>query len=106
MGIRLRAHVQLASRLRRLPAAQARGGRCPPADPHRARSRLRAARAMSLRLRIAIAAGLAVAVAVIGVAAVVYVAVRSELRGQVDDALAAPAAQFARAAGPSPGGHP
>jgi two-component system sensor histidine kinase MprB len=58
---------------------------------------------MSLRLRIAIAAGLAVAVAVIGVAAVVYVAVRSELRGQVDDALAAPAAQFARVAGPSPG---
>ena len=42
---------------------------------------------MSLRTRIAAVAGLAVAVAVIGAAVVVYVAVRSELRGEVDRSL-------------------
>jgi two-component system sensor histidine kinase MprB len=42
---------------------------------------------VSLRTRIAAAAGLAVAVTVIVVAAFVYVAVRSQLRGEVDDAL-------------------
>ncbi len=49
---------------------------------------------MSLRTRIAVAAGLAVAVAVIAVAVAVYVAVRSELLGQVDDALATRAQPF------------
>ena len=42
---------------------------------------------MSFRLRQTIATALAVAVAVAAVSAVVYFLVRSELRGQVDDAL-------------------
>ncbi len=42
---------------------------------------------MSLRTRIAAVAGLAVAVAVVLAAVVVYVAVRSDLRGQVDSSL-------------------
>ena len=42
---------------------------------------------MSLRTRIAAVAGLAVAVAVLGVAVIVYVAIRSELRGEVDRSL-------------------
>ena len=42
---------------------------------------------MTLRSRIAAAAGLAVALAVIAAAAAVYLGVRSELRGEVDDSL-------------------
>ena len=42
---------------------------------------------MSLRLRIAAIAGLAVALTVVGVAAGVYVAVRANLRGEIEDAL-------------------
>jgi two-component system sensor histidine kinase MprB len=44
---------------------------------------------MSLRTRIAAVAGVAVAITVIAVAAIVYVAVRSSLRGEVEDALVA-----------------
>jgi two-component system sensor histidine kinase MprB len=50
---------------------------------------------MSLRSRIAAAAGVAVALVVIAMAAFVYLAVRSELRGQVDDALRERARQVA-----------
>ena len=60
---------------------------------------------MSLRRRIAGTAGLAVAVVVLAVAIGVYVAVRSQLRGEVDNALrdrARPVAEFARS-GPGPG---
>jgi two-component system, OmpR family, sensor histidine kinase MprB len=42
---------------------------------------------MTLRHRIAAVAGLAVAVAVVAAAGVIYVAVRSELRGEIDRAL-------------------
>ncbi len=42
---------------------------------------------MTLRARIAAAAGLAVAVAVVGAAIVLYLAVRSDLRGQIDRSL-------------------
>ena len=42
---------------------------------------------MSLRTRIAGVAGLAVAVAVLLGAVLAYVAIRSELRGEVDNAL-------------------
>jgi two-component system sensor histidine kinase MprB len=56
---------------------------------------------MSLRARLGLVAGLAVALAVIVVAVVVYTGTRSELRGQVDKALADRAAPFQRrAAGP------
>jgi two-component system, OmpR family, sensor histidine kinase MprB len=66
---------------------------------------------MSLRTRIALAAGLAVAVAVLVAAAVVYLGVRAELRGEVDSALrerAEPLARFAgaRDRGPGPGPGP
>ena len=44
---------------------------------------------MSFRARITIAAAVAVAVAVAVASVVAYLAVRSQLRGQVDDALAA-----------------
>ena len=50
---------------------------------------------MTLRARIAAVAGLAVAVAVLLAAVVVYVAVRSDLRGQVDASLRQRAAAFA-----------
>ena len=42
---------------------------------------------MTLRTRLALAAGLAVALAVAAAAVVVYFAVRSELRGEIDDSL-------------------
>jgi two-component system, OmpR family, sensor histidine kinase MprB len=42
---------------------------------------------VSLRTRMAIAVGLAVAIAVLGVAIAAYAGMRSQLRGQVDDAL-------------------
>jgi two-component system, OmpR family, sensor histidine kinase MprB len=62
---------------------------------------------MSLRTRIALAAGLAVAVAVIGVAVAAYLAVRSELRGEVEDSLVARAEFFAlRLPEPGPPGPP
>jgi two-component system, OmpR family, sensor histidine kinase MprB len=60
---------------------------------------------VTLRRRIAGSAGLAVAVVVLAVAIGVYVAVRSQLRGEVDDALrdrARPVAEFALG-GPGPG---
>ncbi len=49
---------------------------------------------MTLRTRIAAVAGLAVAIAVLLAAVVVYVAVRSDLRGQVDTSLRQRAAGF------------
>ncbi|MFL5896665.1 MAG: sensor histidine kinase [Thermoleophilaceae bacterium] len=60
---------------------------------------------MSLRTRIAAVAGLAVAVAVVCGAGLAYVAIRSELRGQVDDALRSRATVFDRfaPAGGAPG---
>ena len=54
---------------------------------------------MSLRTRIAAVAGVAVAVTVLTAATVVYFAVRSSLRGEVEDALA----QRAEAPRPGPG---
>jgi two-component system sensor histidine kinase MprB len=63
---------------------------------------------VTLRRRIAGTAGLAVAVAVLVLAAGVYVAVRSQLRGEIDDALrqrARPVAQLS-AGGPGPGRRP
>jgi two-component system sensor histidine kinase MprB len=54
---------------------------------------------MSLRNRIAAVAGLAVAVAVIGAAVGVYIAVGSELRGEVDKALRDRARPFSAAGG-------
>ena len=44
---------------------------------------------MSLRARIAAVAGLAVAIAVVATAVFTYLAVRSSLRGEVDDSLTA-----------------
>ena len=58
---------------------------------------------MSLRRRIGAAAGVAVAVTVIAAAAIVYVAVRSSLRGEVDEALRERASGL-RVIGPGPGG--
>jgi two-component system sensor histidine kinase MprB len=58
---------------------------------------------MTLRARIAAVAGLAVAVAVLVAAVSLYVAVRSELRGEVDRSLAQRAAAFS-APGPSAAG--
>jgi two-component system, OmpR family, sensor histidine kinase MprB len=51
---------------------------------------------MSFRARLTIAAAVAVAVAVVIASAAAYLAVRSQLRGQVDDALAARAQIIAR----------
>ena len=59
---------------------------------------------MSLRLRIAAIAGLAVALTVVGVAAGVYVAVRANLRGEIEDALVERAEAYSRAQAGQPGG--
>jgi len=64
---------------------------------------------VSLRTRIACAAGLAVALAVIAAAVAVYLGVRTELRGEVDDALRARAEAILAPdgrGGPSPRGEP
>lgn len=61
---------------------------------------------MTLRARIAAVAGLAVAVAVLVVAVSLYVAVRSELRGEVDRSLAQRAAAFTGPPLRSPDGGP
>ena len=65
LGLRLRADVELARGVRRLPAAEDRGGRGAAADPYGARRRLRPARAMTLRARLTLSAALAVAAAVV-----------------------------------------
>jgi two-component system, OmpR family, sensor histidine kinase MprB len=56
---------------------------------------------VTLRTRIAAAAGLAVAVAVLAATAIVYVAIRSELRGEVERALRDRVEAIARAPGPA-----
>jgi two-component system, OmpR family, sensor histidine kinase MprB len=61
---------------------------------------------VSLRTRIAAAAGLAVAVTVIVAAGFVYVAVRSQLRGEVDDALRDRAMPVSRRLDPNGPGRP
>jgi two-component system sensor histidine kinase MprB len=59
---------------------------------------------VSLRTRIAAAAGLAVALVVVIAAVAIYLGVRSELRGEVDDSLRDRSADVARVAvGPLPG---
>lgn len=58
---------------------------------------------MSLRKRIAAVAGVAVAVIVVASAAIVYVAVRSNLRGEVERALDERAHALERRGGPPPG---
>src|SRR5206468_3104749 len=74
-------------RVHRLSETQARGRGRAAAHPHGARRRLRPARAVSLRGRIALVGGIAVAVAVAGVAVGSYAAVRSQLRGEIDNSL-------------------
>lgn len=59
---------------------------------------------MTLRLRIAAVASLAVALAVIVAAAGVYIAVRSELRGELDKTLRQRAGAFVLGPGRPPGG--
>jgi two-component system sensor histidine kinase MprB len=59
---------------------------------------------MTLRCRIAAAAGLAVALAVVAAAVAVYLGVRSELRGEVDDSLRNRAAAAAASFGGGPPG--
>jgi len=58
---------------------------------------------MTLRHRIAAVAGLAVALAVVAAATIIYVAVRSDLRGELDRALHARAAELTRGPAPSDG---
>ncbi len=63
---------------------------------------------MTLRTRIAAVASVSVAVAVLAAAIGLYVAVRSDLRGEVDSALRSRAHGFVRSGGPGgpPGGAP
>ena len=78
-GLRRVALVELAGRVRRPSAAQARGRWRAPADPDRSRCRLHVAGAMSFRLRLTVLAALAVAVAIVGASFVVYYTDRHEL---------------------------
>jgi two-component system sensor histidine kinase MprB len=61
---------------------------------------------VTLRARIAAAAGLAVAVAVVGAAVGLYLAVRSDLRGQIDKSLSARAQELASTPAPPFGTRP
>ena len=61
---------------------------------------------MTLRARIAAVAALAVALAVVATAVFTYVAVRSSLRGEIDDSLTSRAEGLAGAGGPAPGAPP
>jgi two-component system, OmpR family, sensor histidine kinase MprB len=62
---------------------------------------------VTLRLRIAAVASLAVAVAVLAAAVSVYLAVRSDLRGQIDESLTQRAQVFvSEPSGPAPSGVP
>src|ERR671914_723803 len=112
VGLRLRAGLERASRVRGVPAPQARGNRGSPAGAHGARGRIRPAGAVTLRARIAAAAGLAVALAVIAAALAVYLGVRGQLRGELDESLRDRTEAVARfgapGAGPpdGPGGPP
>jgi two-component system sensor histidine kinase MprB len=58
---------------------------------------------MTLRVRIAAVASLAVALAVVVVAVSLYLAVRSDLRGQIDESLSQRAQIFASTVAPPPG---
>ncbi len=61
---------------------------------------------MSLRTRIAAVAGLAVAIAVVAAAGIIYLAVRSQLRGEIEDSLRVQAQALTRfARGEGPAGH-
>src|SRR5213076_882506 len=94
LGLRLRALVELARRLHRLPETQDRGGRKAEADPDGSRRRLRAPRTVSFRTRLTLVAAAAVALAVVAASLVVFFVVRNQLRGQVDDALRSRARDF------------
>ncbi len=61
---------------------------------------------MSLRLRIAAVGGVAVALAVLAAAVGIYLAVRSDLRGQIDQSLTQRAQEFVSAPPPSDRGGP
>src|SRR5205823_14525641 len=94
LGLRLRALLELARRLHRLPEAQDRGGRTAEADPDGSRRRLRAPRTVSFRTRLTLVAAAAVAFAVVVASLVVFLVVRNQLRGQVDSALKSRAGNF------------
>src|SRR5262249_8562956 len=89
VGIRLRAGVELARGLHRLPAPQDGGRRRAAPRAHRARGRLRAAPAepMSFRRRIVLLSAGAVAASIVIASVVVYFVTRNELRGQIDASL-------------------
>ena len=111
LGVRLRPFLQRAARLRGLSAAQARAGGGASADPQRAGRRLRPARALSgdevtLRTRIAAVASLSVALAVLAAAVGAYLAVRADLRGQIDSSLRQRAQGSIAPGGPLSGGEP
>jgi two-component system sensor histidine kinase MprB len=61
---------------------------------------------VSLRLRIAAVGGVAVALAVLAAAVAIYLAVRSDLRGQIDQSLTQRAQEFVRAAPIAAGAFP
>src|SRR6202165_5796625 len=102
MGVRLRSRLQLARRLRRLSAAQARDGRRGPCDPNGSRRRLRDEGTVSFRLRVTLFTAAAVAVAAIGASVAMYLVVQGQLMHQVENNLQL-AAQNAARGGPGPG---
>ncbi len=107
LGVRLRSRVQRAAGVRGLPEAKARRRRSPAADPHGPRRRIRAPRALlTLRARIAAVAALAVTLAVVATAVFTYVAVRSSLRGEIDDSLTDRAGGLGGPGGPGRGRPP
>src|SRR5262249_44637202 len=94
LGLRLRPRVELARRVRRIPASEAGGGWRAAAHPHGARRGIRIEKPMrrlhlptSLGARLSLAAATAVAVAVALASVTAYFAVRAKLVGEVDQAL-------------------
>ena len=93
--LRLRSRLEDPGGLRRLPAAEAGGGRRATADPHRSGRRLHAPGAMTLRVRLALALSLLTAIAVTAMALVGYRTHGHRLYQEIDRSLSSSSVRFA-----------
>src|SRR5581483_555868 len=99
--LRLRADLECARRLHRLPAPQDRSRRRTAPDPDGARRRLRPPRVMSFRVRLTLAATLAVTAAIVLASVLVYVLVSDRLNSEIDGTLRDRAAAVTHSEPPS-----
>src|SRR5207253_46751 len=99
LGIRLRARLQLARRVRRLPAPQDGGGRRAPPHPERPGRGFHAAAAVTLRARLTLVSAGLVAAALVVAGIVIYASTAVNTRAEVDDSLRRQAAAIATGGG-------